>query len=155
MSFETGYFSFLDGFVEEKEYSELNGTWYLYWISFKPEKPDDPTWCHGICEFTVSRNIVQGHVKLINHPYGDNHFFQRGEIRGGRLFLFDVCVENKAEFTSIIYPDLSNMNLFVGIWNGFDNLNRPIAGPNVMSRKRLKDNELTEIVPNIQVIVIK
>ncbi len=140
--------------IFDDRYKKLSGTWYLYWLSYTPTS-QDPVWMHGVCEFKVKGKYALGKVALINHPAGNVHFVQKGEFRNGNLILADACVENNDEFASIIYSNIENNECVVGIWNGFDNLGIPVAGPNIMSREQLSLDAINKMVSqgNLRLIV--
>jgi hypothetical protein len=127
------------------DFSFLNGNWYLYWVTINPGNADQPVWAHGVCEFTVLGTQCKGQVELINHPKGKITFQQNGEIRSGSMYLVDTCSEEPSDYSLILYPLIINTEKLLGVWSGFDNLSRPIIGPNVMSRIPLQRDSLDAI----------
>lgn len=132
--------------VEGDSYVHLNGKWHLYWVSFASLKPSEPLWFHGIQELQVEKNIVRGTTEFVDHPVLNLYSNLQGEIRAGNMIVVDTYSGDETEFASVIYPNLRSKTLLVGIWNGLDNLLRPIAAPAVLSRKELSENELNVIL---------
>ena len=109
---------------------------------------------HGLQELKVEKNLVQGKTEFVGHPALTTSSILRGEIRSGKMIILDLYSGDETEFASNIYPNLRSSKYLVGIWNGLDNLLRPIAAPCILIRdeadadklnKALKDSAMSLI----------
>lgn len=140
-------------YVEKGSYSHLSGTWHLYWLSHGTSQ-GEIRWMHGIQELQVTKNKVLGSTEFIDHPFGSLHFTLRGEIRAGRMLITDQCLEDETEFAVVMYPNLRNARVLVGVWAGLDNRLSPTAAPVVLSRDEMSAGALNETVRTSTVSVI-
>ena len=108
----------------------------------------------GLQELHIDRNFVTGTTQFVGHPVLSLHSNLQGEIRAGKMIILDICIEDKTEFASVIYPNLRSSTLLVGIWNGLDNLLRPIAAPTILSREELSDEELNDVLKHASISII-
>jgi len=139
---------------EKENYKHLNGKWHLYWLSYAPSNLSEPFWMQGLQELHIDKNFVTGTTQFVGHPVLSLHSNLQGEIRAGKMIILDVCIEDKTEFASVIYPNLRSSTLLVGIWNGLDNLLRPIAAPTILSREELSDEELNDVLKHASISII-
>jgi len=138
----------------DKRYTYLKGSWNLYWLSYNPSNSSDIVWFKGIQELNVKNYYVYGITEFPDHPLLTLPSKLVGEIHSGKLIVLDMYTGDENEFTSIIYHSLRSENLLVGIWNGFDNLLRPVAGPAILSREELGVHDLNLIVKQSMLTLI-
>ena len=94
----------------------------------------------------IDKCNVQGTIEHINHPSNDLTFRVQGEIRGGKMVLVDIAVEDDADVNSSMWINLRSGTCLTGIWNGTDNLLRPIAAPAILTRKVMSVDELNSTI---------
>lgn len=132
--------------TDTQSYAHLNGKWHLYWLSYAPSNPSEPVWMHGLQELQVEKNLVRGKTQFVEHPMLSTYSTLRGEIRSGRMIVLDLYSGDETEFASVIYPNLRSGKLLVGIWNGLDNLLRPIAAPAILIRDEADAQKLNKVL---------
>ncbi len=130
---------------EKIDYSRLNGTWHLYYVTQYPYLLPTPLWVHGIQEIEVNGHIVHGRTLVPDHPDTQTSYHLHGEIRGGKMLLADYCLQDETEFATMIFHDLRKHDL-IGIWTGLDGFNHLFAAPVVLSRVERSPLQLNEIL---------
>jgi hypothetical protein len=131
---------------EEEAYKHLEGKWQQYNLTRDTSISSLPFWVQYEGELHIHQGrFVEGSIIGTKH-HARLRYNIKGDIKYGKMILTYDCVQEPAEFATMIYPDLLNRELLVGALIGFDYQRNPIGSPVILSKNFRTAQELNEIV---------